>query len=199
MKRKVFFLALTALYSLDLLAQEGFGHTIGTFTDPRDGQVYQTITFSKQVGDSTIERTWFAENIRYKVDGSYCYKDTDAYCEKFGRLYNYKAANEACPEGWHVPTITEWRHLFNFFGGQREAGKHLVEDAASDMHMLYGGFAEPGHLFKGIALSGNWWDNELKGNNSAGVITMIKNSKVISHEVIGNQHKLSCRCVKFHD
>jgi hypothetical protein len=65
--------------------------------------------------------------------------------------------------------------------------------------MLYGGFAEPGHVFKDISVSGNWWDNELKDEKSAGIITLIKGSKEIYHSVIGNSHKLSCRCVKFHE
>ncbi|MEM6737124.1 MAG: FISUMP domain-containing protein [Bacteroidota bacterium] len=176
-----------------------FDHKLGKFIDLRDGQEYKTITFKKRMDDTVIERTWFAENVAYAVDNSYCYKDTEAYCEKFGRLYNYKAANEACPEGWHVPTITEWNYLFTFFGGRHEAGKHLIEGQESDMHMLYGGFAEPGHIFKDITISGNWWDNELKGNNSAGIITIIKDSGEIYHSVIGNNHKLSCRCVKKHD
>lgn len=199
--KKVLLLLVLALCSTALNGQaiEDFDHTLGTFTDPRDGQVYNTITFRKTFDEAVIERTWFAENARYEVEGSYCYKDTDAYCEKFGRLYNYAAANEACPDGWHVPTIKEWNYLFSFFGGRHEAGAHLIEGQGSDMHMLYGGFAEPGHRFKDITISGNWWDNELKGDKSAGIITMIKGSGEIYHTVIGNSHKLSCRCVKKHD
>ena len=199
MDRKIILGYTLVLFSIQLIAQDSFSHTTGSFTDPRDGQVYQTITFKKQHGEAVIERTWFAENVKYNVPGSYCYKDTDAYCEKFGRLYNYEGANKACPDGWHVPTINEWNHLFTFFGGRHKAGKYLIEGEASDMHMLYGGFGEPGHVFKDITVSGNWWDNELKGNNSAGIITMIKGSGEIYHEVIGNRHKLSCRCVKFHE
>ena len=200
MKNTILTVLFTCIRS-PILAQSvaDFDHTLGTFTDPRDGQVYNTITFKKQIGEAVVERTWFAENARYKVEDSYCYKDVDAYCEKFGRLYNYKAANEACPEGWHVPTIEEWNYLFTFFGGRHKAGKHLIEGQGSDMHMLYGGFAEPGHIFKDITVSGNWWDNELKGNDSAGIITMIKGSGEIYHLTIGDQHKLSCRCVKKHD
>ncbi|MBV6644733.1 MAG: hypothetical protein KI790_04760 [Cyclobacteriaceae bacterium] len=192
------FILLTVISTLTI-AQKQFSFKNGSFTDPRDGEVYQTITFIKTSGNVSIERTWFAENTRYNVPGSYCYNDTDAYCEKFGRLYNYKGANKACPDGWHVPTIKEWNHLFDFFGGWHNAGKHLVEGGESDMHMLYGGFGEPGHIFKDLTFSGNWWDNELKGDDAAGIITLITGSKEIYHEVIGNQHKLSCRCVKFHD
>lgn len=199
MKNKLVALLVLTCSAFATFGQDEFDHVMGTFTDPRDGQVYNTITFKKKIGDAVVERTWFAENARYDVEGSYCYKDTDAYCEKFGRLYNYAAANKACPEGWHVPTIDEWNYLFTFFGGVHKAGKYLLEGEASDMHMLHGGFAEPGHIFKDIGKSGNWWDNELKGKNSAGIITIIKGSGEIYHSVVGSKHKLSCRCVKKHE
>ena len=104
-----------------------FSHTAGTLTDPRDGQEYQTITFIKPRHGSVIKRTWFAENVKYVVEGSYSYKDTKEFSDKFGRLYNYRQANEACPDGWHVPTIHEWKYLFDFFGGWNHSGKFLIE------------------------------------------------------------------------
>lgn len=188
----------TQIFSQELTGSN-FGHTNGVYKDSRDGQSYATITFEKMIGAATIKRTWYAENNRFFVDGSYCYKDEDAYCEAYGRLYNYKQAQTACPEGWHVPTIKEWEYLFTFFGGRHKAGKFLVEGKESDMHMLYGGFGEPGHIFKDITISGNWWDNELKSENEAGIITLINGSSEIYHEVIGDKHKLSCRCVQKHD
>jgi hypothetical protein len=77
-----------------LMAQT-FSHINGSFTDPRDGQVYQTITFTKNHYGALIKRTWLAKNIRYYVESSYCYKNTDAYCEKYGRLYNYEVEKPA--------------------------------------------------------------------------------------------------------
>ncbi len=186
-------------------AQDGavdsdFGYTEGTFTDSRDGKQYETITFKVELkAGIMVERTWFAENVNYEVPGSYCYDDEPAYCDKFGRLYNYKAAKEACPEGWHVPTIEEWNTLFKLFGGMHNAGEHLTPDGDSHMNMLYGGFAEPGHKFKDITISGNWWDSELKGSDAAGIITMEHGTNDIAHAVIGSYHKLSSRCVKFHN
>ena len=144
-------------------------------------------------------RTWFAENAKYPVKGSYCYNDLKEFCAKYGRLYNYRQAQSACPEGWHVPTIHEWKHLFHFFGGWHHSGQYLIEGEESDMHMLYGGFGEPGHLFRQIGVSGNWWDNELKDSNTAGIITMKKGTGEIYHSIIGDRHMLSTRCVRYHN
>lgn len=181
------------------IKKKKFSHTVGSYTDPRDGQVYKTITFSKEHHGATIERTWYAENVKYYVEGSMCYNDTKEYCDKFGRLYNYEQANKACPEGWHVPTIHEWKYLFHFFGGWNHSGQFLHEGKESDMHMLYGGFGEPGHLFRQLTVSGNWWDNELKDTNTAGIITLKKDDDKIYHSRVGDQHMLSCRCVKYHN
>ncbi len=176
-----------------------FTHTIGSFTDPRDGQEYRTITFTKRQHNSYIQRTWYAENVKYEVEGSRCYDDLPEYCDAFGRLYDYEQANLACPAGWHVPTIVEWKHLFQFFEGVHHAASHLVTGGDSDMNMLFGGFATPGKEFQQAGTSGNWWDNELKDSNTAGIITLQKGSGQIFHSKVGDKYLLSTLCVKYHN
>lgn len=176
-----------------------FSHKMGTYTDTRDGKVYKTITFMREQHGGIITRTWFAENVQFNVPGSKAYNGTPEYAKTYGRLYNYEQANRACPEGWHVPTIHEWKHLFHFFGGWHHSGKYLIAGKESDMDMLFGGFGQPDGTFQGIGVHGNWWDNELKDTNSAGVITLKKGDENIYHSKVGDSHYLSCRCVKFHN
>ena len=55
--KKILSLVLIAIISQSVFAQaekEEFDHVLGTFTDPRDGQVYNTITFKKKMGDAII-------------------------------------------------------------------------------------------------------------------------------------------------
>ncbi|MEQ9006541.1 MAG: hypothetical protein RLP12_01565, partial [Ekhidna sp.] len=47
-----------------------FSHKMGTYTDPRDGQVYKTITFIREHHGAFIKRTWYAENVKFNVPGS---------------------------------------------------------------------------------------------------------------------------------
>ena len=106
--------------------QEG---DLNVFTDPRDGHVYKYIKMGNQV--------WMAENLAYlpQVDrasfGSiskptyyvYDYHGYDvefakksANYARYGVLYNYAAAREACPPGWHLPSDEEWKELERFMG-----------------------------------------------------------------------------------
>lgn len=88
--------------------------------DERDGQVYRTVTIGSQ--------TWMAENLNYETDSSYCYNDSASYCDKYGRIYSWVAAQDACPSGYHLPSGDEWQQLIDAVGGkyaEYTAGKML--------------------------------------------------------------------------
>jgi len=169
----------------------------GELKDSRDGKTYKTVTIDIMLeGGVSVQRTWMAENLAYEVPESFCYKNESAYCEAFGRLYTFKAANEACPDGWHVPTIAEWQLLFKTFGGIHNAGIALQKGGESGLELELGGFGDPGRVFKNVGISGNYWDAEKKSDNTSGLISVQKGSKEVYHSVIGDWHRNSCRCVK---
>ncbi len=78
----------------------------GTFLDQRDNNSYNWIQIGKQ--------KWMSENLNFKIAGSYCYEDDEQNCQKYGRLYTWEAATNSCPDGWHIPTDSEWFELINF-------------------------------------------------------------------------------------
>jgi len=94
----------------------------GSFTDERDGKTYKTVQIGKQ--------TWMAENLNYddtkktpKLAGRiWCNWDN---CTKYGRYYNYFAALEACPSGWHLPSRDEFLTLIENVGGVGNVARAL--------------------------------------------------------------------------
>lgn len=50
--------------------------------------------------------------------------------DPYGRYYNWYAVNDprkVCPDGWHVPSDSEWSALASYLGGQNVAGGKMKD------------------------------------------------------------------------
>ena len=70
-------------------------HSFDSIVDPRDGNVYKTVTIDM---DGTTQ-TWMAEDLAYAAEGSHCsrelfldYEDDPFYCKYYGREYTLQTA-----------------------------------------------------------------------------------------------------------
>ncbi len=137
----------------------------GQFTDERDGIEYGYIELGNQ--------TWMTENLAY-IDYDY-YPDSIDFTvihEKpivplfydngnYGVLYNWYAAIDAAPKGWHLPSGAEWDRLIKYVGGDSVAGMKLKD--INGFAALAGGMKSdefPNHT---QGQTGAWWGNGLSG------------------------------------
>ena len=148
--------------------------TYDTLTDERDGQTYTVLKIGGQ--------TWMAQNLNYKTtSGSWCYENSLYYCKEYeyGRLYDWDAAINACPTGYHLPSREEWKSLVTMVGGKGLAGKRLKSKRGwgsgngTDDYDFYalpgGGRRYSDSAFGAIGNLGLWWTATTKkyNNNSA--------------------------------
>ncbi|MBM3186784.1 MAG: fibrobacter succinogenes major paralogous domain-containing protein [Bacteroidetes bacterium] len=58
--------------------------------------------------------------------------------EIYGKLYNWYAVNDLrglAPEGWFIPTDSEWNELFEFLGGEYSAFEKLTAENEWEYHL----------------------------------------------------------------
>jgi uncharacterized protein (TIGR02145 family) len=118
--------------------------------------------------------------------GAYCYYNNDSttYAAIYGKLYNWYAvagihdndpntANKTlAPEGWHVPTDSEWTMLTSYLGGESVAGGKMKEVGVSHwvspntgatnesgFSGLPGGYRNYDGIFNSNRNNGFWWSS----------------------------------------
>lgn len=101
-----------------------------------DGNTYKTIKIGNQI--------WMVENLKtthYADGGSveyFTYNNKESNVDLYGRLYSSFAVSKEvgrinnnvqiqgiAPDGWHIPSKTEWEELANYLGGLEIAGGKL--------------------------------------------------------------------------
>lgn len=146
----------------------------GTFVDKRDGYEYKWVRYGNL--------DWMAENARYDLKNEdLChiyrgYQDSKGETEamnlaKYGRLYSYQGAIEACPEGWRLPTDEDWQNLEQQMGmsvsesmawdwrGQVAYRMLVLYGEETDLNLLLGGY-KTDHVVMGAT---GYWFNGVYG------------------------------------
>jgi uncharacterized protein (TIGR02145 family) len=111
-----------------------------------------------------------AENLNFETDNSWCYDNDESNCQKYGRLYSWRAAPTVCPPGWRLPRGEDLDDLIQAVGGSRHsAGGRLKSKTGWNgtdeycFSALPGGFmgrrsrGSGDRSFHDIGINGYWW------------------------------------------
>ena len=135
------------------LTQSTTSCSCASFTDPRNGKLYNTAMIGSQcwMKENLDIGTMVAgsdEQLNNQIIEKYCYDDLTTNCDVYGGLYQWAelvqylngATNTTswnpvpqgnvtglCPAGWHIPTDEEWTQLTDFLGGEAVAGGKMKE------------------------------------------------------------------------
>ena len=189
----------------------GGEQAVSTFTDKRDGKVYKIVEINGQV--------WFAENLNYAAEGSVCYgengpvygwrgnrylsdAEVQANCTKYGRLYDWETAKQACPAGTHIPSDDEWTALTDYAGDLKTARWKLMSSTGWEINNGtddYGFSALPGGngykgVFYNIGIYGSWWSATEYGADRAWCQYVSTLSYRWEKGTTGKTNLLSVRC-----
>ena len=190
-------------------------------------RVYKKVTIGEQ--------TWMAENLDYQMTRSWCgggSGENAGDCDTYGRLYTWAAAmgkseaecgydheyecdlgtgnvQGACPDGWHIPTYSEWEELLNAVGGQSTAGTKLkattlweagafsTNEDAYGFSALPAGYRYNGGVFYYTGKYAQFWSStEYELSNFAYYINLLHSANDAAMKYSIKMNGLSVRCLQ---
>ncbi len=153
---------------------------------------YRTIQF--EAGGPT----WLGENLDIEVEDSWCY-NKPKNCEEYGRLYTWKAAQEACRQlgnGWRLPTDEEWLLSRKNLGGNADAYEALIKGGSTGFDAVLGGYRTPDGSFDNLNIYGNFWSGTEKDAQSSWYYYFSNISGSLRRNFHDKDYGNSCRCIK---
>lgn len=192
-----------------------------------DGNIYKTVTIGTQV--------WMAENLKttkYRngdpisnvtgpvtwdnlTTGALCdYNNSQNSTAKFGKLYNWYSVSDIrniAPNGWKVPSSSDWETLTTYLGGENIAGGKLKEKGVTNWispnlgatnstgftALPSGGRVDNG-VYSEVGESTSWWASDVfsKPSEYAFSIYILSNTEEIGRTFVNRYYGFSVRCIK---
>lgn len=174
---------------ITVVSDEGFYCLAGKIKikDTRDNRYYGVTLIGTQVW--MAENLNYADSVTTPslLGRTACYPDNDSTsCHTYGRHYTWSAAIDSahyydstsvkcgygtfcsfdaslrgvCPEGWHLPTLSEWDQLVGYVGGDgsRLEAKTFYGTDEFGFGVIAAGHWNPGYGFSGDAdIYANFW------------------------------------------
>ena len=166
-----------------------------------EGNIYDL----RKMPDSKL---WTTDNLKINIPGSYCYDDVKSNCDRYGRLYTWEAAQQACKvlgEGWRLPTSDEWLQLAKHYGGvsgnSTDSGKAvykaLLQGGSSGFDAVLGGGRSADGKYRRGDAHGFYWTATANNSTTAPFYNFGKGSGKLFLQPEGEKTEaFAVRCVK---
>jgi uncharacterized protein (TIGR02145 family) len=174
------------------------------FLDIRNSETYNLVEIGSQC--------WMSRNMNYSTEGSWCYGNSNANCEKYGRLYNFQTAKTVCPSGFALPTDDNFKILEREIGmTQEDANKtgwrgteegNKVKNKTgwdgnndSGFTALPAGGREDNGSYSGIARGASFWTSTETGT-SVWSRQLYSGFPGVNRNTLPKEGAISVRCIK---
>jgi len=139
---------------------------------------------------------------------SKCYDNLESNCQKYGKLYDWEAANNVCPSGFHLPTEEDWKALTAYIEGKEGCtdcdAKHLKATSGWGVDNTldsYGFSALPGgtyynDYFRNVGGTGYWWSTKIIDSDYAYGLLMYYYLDYSESRIGGKDELRSVRCLQ---
>ena len=175
----------------------------GNVLKAKDGNIYS----SKIMLDG---KRWTTQNLNIKVKGSYCYDDKEVNCGRYGRLYTWEAAKNACNmlgDGWRLPIDDEWQKMAKQYGGVHDdsgetgksAYKALLTGGNSGFDAVLGGNRDSDGKYSRLEAHGFYWSATKRDTAEVPFFNFGRGSQALYRQSDGDSLRaFSVRCIKGH-
>jgi uncharacterized protein (TIGR02145 family) len=194
-----------------------------------DGNIYNTVQIQDQCWMLTNLNTGSRldlgnDQTNNGIIEKYCYNDLIENCNIYGGLYRWDEAMQysngphaqgICPNGWRLPTDTEFQTLIDNYDGQDTAGAHLKETGYEHWNSwpntsatnnsgftAYGGGAvyngAGGDFFSQLKTHGYFWTSTFSGDY-ADVLILYNyqpNALIAGSDISQAPTSFSVRCIR---
>lgn len=118
-----------------------------------DGNEYETVEIGTQCWTKTNLREAVGTNGTDLTSDNYSYTEPFYYVNPnvdaavYGYYYNWPAANQVCPEGWHLPDTTEWNTMQVYVSTAKDAYGNYMYRCEGDST----------YIAQALATDGDYW------------------------------------------
>ena len=163
-----------------------------TLVDSRDSTEYKTVEIDGV--------RWMAYNLNYDTNDS---NSVESKLPKNGgRFYSWDRAINACPTGWRLPTLAEWKKMISIFGGDSSAIMNLKSrswggvDSVGFSALPAGRYNAQTHAIKDSDKGASWWTYTMENERKIFVVGFGTEKNEINFHSENNGSFHSVRCVK---